>query len=177
MIHWQNSCIIWFHFCWNDYSSNPNFKMEIQSSFDSNIWLKIPQIRWDGLDLTSTCTVRSTFARNTSFLPQLISVINSFNLLDFALLYTNSPAVKCVLQEQDRFGTKQSHLESRGRSEHVNWRQLEIQLKFNNIPALVQIMAWRRPGEKPLSKPMILSLLRHMCVTWPQWVKNERPSW
>ena len=25
--------------------------------------------------------------------------------------------------------------------------------KINNIPALVQIMAWRRPGDKPLSEP------------------------
>ena len=24
---------------------------------------------------------------------------------------------------------------------------------INNIPALVQIMAWRRPGDKPLSEP------------------------
>ena len=37
---------------------------------------------------------------------------------------------------------------------------IEISLKFvpkrsiNNIPALVQIMAWRRIGDKPLSKPM-----------------------
>ena len=29
---------------------------------------------------------------------------------------------------------------------------------INNIPALVQIMAWRRPGNKPLSEPMIDSL-------------------
>ena len=26
-----------------------------------------------------------------------------------------------------------------------------------NIPALVQIKAWRRPGEKPLSEPMTVS--------------------
>ena len=43
---------------------------------------------------------------------------------------------------------------------------------INNIPALVQIMAWRRPSDKPLSEPMVLSLLTHICVTWPQWV-NE----
>ena len=30
---------------------------------------------------------------------------------------------------------------------------------INNIPALVQIMAWRRPGNKPLSEPMVISLL------------------
>ena len=30
---------------------------------------------------------------------------------------------------------------------------------INNIPAMVQIVAWRRPGDKPLSEPMIVSLL------------------
>ena len=43
---------------------------------------------------------------------------------------------------------------------------------INNIPALVLIMAWRRPGDKPLSEPMMVSLLTHICVTWPQWVKK-----
>ena len=32
-------------------------------------------------------------------------------------------------------------------------------------------MAWRRPGAKPLSEPMMVSLLTHICVTRPQWVK------
>ena len=31
-------------------------------------------------------------------------------------------------------------------------------VRINNIPALVQIMAWRRPGDKPLSEPMVVSL-------------------
>ena len=43
---------------------------------------------------------------------------------------------------------------------------------INNIPALVQIMAWRRPGDKPLSEPVMLSLLKHICVTRPPWVNN-----
>ena len=49
-----------------------------------------------------------------------------------------------------------------------------ISLKFvpegpiHNIPALVQIMAWRRPGDKPLFEPMMVNLLTHICVTWPQ---------
>ena len=56
------------------------------------------------------------------------------------------------------------------------WISLKIPLKFvprgpiNNIPALLQIMAWRRPGDKPLSEPMMVSLLTHICVTRPQWV-------
>ena len=33
---------------------------------------------------------------------------------------------------------------------------------MNNIPALVQIMAWRHPGVKPLSEPMIVSLPMHI---------------
>ena len=53
---------------------------------------------------------------------------------------------------------------------------INFSLKFvprcpiNNIPALVQIMAWRRPGDKPLSEPMMVSLPTHICVTRPQWV-------
>ena len=32
-------------------------------------------------------------------------------------------------------------------------------------------MAWRRPGDKPLSEPMVVySLLAHICATQPQWV-------
>ena len=56
---------------------------------------------------------------------------------------------------------------------------IKISLKFipkgpiNNIPALVQIMAWRRLGDKPLSEPIVVSLLTHICVTRPQWVKHD----
>ena len=56
---------------------------------------------------------------------------------------------------------------------------IKISLKFvpkvpiDNIPALVQIMAWRRPGDKPLSEPIMVSLLTHICVTRPQWVKKD----
>ena len=41
---------------------------------------------------------------------------------------------------------------------------------ISNIPALVQIMACRRPGDKPLSEPMMVRLLTHICVTRPQWI-------
>ena len=40
---------------------------------------------------------------------------------------------------------------------------------INNIAALVQITAWRRPGDKPLSEPMMVRLPTHICVTRPQW--------
>ena len=52
------------------------------------------------------------------------------------------------------------------------WIPIWISLKgqINNIPALVQIMAWRRPGDKPLSEPMMVRVPTHICVTRPQWV-------
>ena len=43
---------------------------------------------------------------------------------------------------------------------------------INNIPASVLIMVWRRPGDKPLSEPMLVKSLTHICVTRPQWVKS-----
>ena len=45
------------------------------------------------------------------------------------------------------------------------WTSIKISMKFvptgliNNIPALVQIMAWRRLGDKPLSEAM---MVRHI---------------
>ena len=60
------------------------------------------------------------------------------------------------------------------------WISLNISLKFvpkgpiNNIQALVQKIAWRRPGDKPLFEPMMVSLLTHICLTQPQWVKTHK---
>ena len=59
------------------------------------------------------------------------------------------------------------------------WIPIKFSLKFvpqgpiNNIPALVQIMAWRRPGDKPLSGPMMVRLPTHICVTRPQWGNTD----
>ena len=61
------------------------------------------------------------------------------------------------------------------------WISIRISLKFvpkgpiNNIPALVQITAWRRPGDKPLSEAMIINLPTHICVPRPQRVKPIGP--
>ena len=34
-------------------------------------------------------------------------------------------------------------------------------------------MAWRRPGDKPLSEPMVVCLMTHICITQPQWVNGN----
>ena len=62
------------------------------------------------------------------------------------------------------------------------WISIKISLKFvpkfpiNNIQALVQIMAWRRPGDKPSSEPVMVSLLTPICVIRPQWVNTMRSN-
>ena len=37
--------------------------------------------------------------------------------------------------------------------------------QISNTPALVQMMAWCRPGNKPLSESMMVRLPTHICVT------------
>ena len=63
------------------------------------------------------------------------------------------------------------------------WILIKISLKFvhrgpiNNIPALVRIMAWRQPGDKPLSEPMTVRLKMYIYVTRPQWVNHTLQVW
>ena len=55
---------------------------------------------------------------------------------------------------------------------HISLK-LVPKVRIINTPALVQIMVWRRPGDKPLSEPMMVSLQTHICVTRPQWVNGQ----
>ena len=54
----------------------------------------------------------------------------------------------------------------------------KISLKFipkgliNNIPALVQIMAWCWPDDKPLSEPVVVRLPTHICITRLNELRN-----
>ena len=56
------------------------------------------------------------------------------------------------------------------------WVLNEISLKYvpygliNNMSVLVQILALRRTSDKPLSEPMVVNLLTHICVTRSQWL-------
>ena len=79
------------------------------------------------------------------------------------------------------------------------WSSINISLKFvrkgqiNNNPALVQIVAWRRPGDKPLSASMMLglnelttlsklsdaslALLTHLDLVTHKWVIKLSQHW
>ena len=50
----------------------------------------------------------------------------------------------------------------------INYELLTYDWRTTSLShwALVQKMAWRRPGDKPLSEPLMVSI----CVTRPQWV-------
>ena len=53
---------------------------------------------------------------------------------------------------------------------------LFLRFEWKNTPALVQIMAWRWPGDKPVSEPMMDGLLTHICGTRLQWVNCLNPQ-
>ena len=56
------------------------------------------------------------------------------------------------------------------------WIPIKVSLKFvpkgpiDNKSSLVQVMTWRRTGDKPLPEQR----MTHVCVTQPQWVKRPR---
>ena len=63
--------------------------------------------------------------------------------------------------------------------------KLVPKVRINNSPISVQIMAWRRKGDKPLSEPVMFRVLTHIflsiifiyiyiyiCVPLPDWVKE-----
>ena len=62
-----------------------------------------------------------------------------------------------------------------------SWMKMyKFQLRFHwslfpkvQLTIFQHIPAWRHPGNKPLSKPMMASLLTNICITWPQWVKRN----
>ena len=58
---------------------------------------------------------------------------------------------------------------------HV-WISIKTEVcPINTIPALVQIMAWRRSGDKPLSEPMLISLPMHICVSLNESTPKIQP--
>ena len=51
-------------------------------------------------------------------------------------------------------------------------RKIVGRIRISNIQALLQIIACRLPGDKPLSEPMGITLVTYICVVRPQWVNT-----
>ena len=64
----------------------------------------------------------------------------------------------------------------------IVYKMMKFSLKLvpkdpiNNIPALVQIMTWHLPGDKPFSELFMVKLQTHICVTRPQRINSLRPA-
>ena len=93
------------------------------------------------------------------------------------------PVINTLRMRQNGWHFADDTFKSSFLNENV-WISLKISLKFvpkvqiNNIPALIQIMAWCWLGDKPLSELMMLCWLilfteAYICVTLPQWVKSN----
>ena len=136
--------------------------MPTQSS--NNQWIHITSLGWNwhqhdfhGLNSDSTCRIISSLRPNLSWVSRVL--VNTLRPKQNGRHFADD-TFKCIFL-------------------NANVRiSIEISLKFvfkgaiNNIPALVQIMAWRRPGDEPLSETMLVSLLTHKCITQPQYVNG-----
>ena len=79
--------------------------------------------------------------------------------------------VKYVLIKikKNHWGRDEMTVISPTHSSAFSWLKFVPKGPINNIPALLQIMVWRRAGDKPLSEPMTVRLPKHIGVTRPQW--------
>ena len=134
---------------------------------------KIPQnlhLRWIADRLASVCLV--AYAHGF--------VVVDFVMVSWAVLggFYSYPVPKFPLRPRQDGGHFPDDIFKCIFSNENPWISIKISLRFvpkgpiNNVPALIQIMSWRRPGDKPLSEPMVVKLRTHICVTWPQWVKT-----
>ena len=128
--------------------------------------------------------VRSSMSLS-GYLPPLCDPVDGHLLLDGGYVNNLPGTLKCCLNtlrpRQDGRYFADDVLKCIFLNENM-WFSLKIPLKFvpkgpiNNIPALVQIMAWRRSGDKPLSEPKLVLVPTHICITRPQWVNSLWPS-
>ena len=167
-----------------------NFRLIIFKLFfvidDRNMPCEIP-LRWRSLDLTED---KSTLVQVMAWCPQAAShYLSQCWPRSVASLGHNELRARLCLSQ---YWLNTLRPRQNGRhfpddlfkciflNENV-WISIKNSLKFvpkgpiDNIPALVQIMVWRRLGDKPLSEPMIVRLPTHICVTRPQWVNMCTP--
>ena len=112
------------------------FKCFVSCHFRENIWHKSHRILCHHCLASLFCTARSAQYISNMFVNSLRPRKNRHNFAH--------DVFKCNLL-----------------NENV-WIPIKLLLEYvpkgpiNNIPALVQIMAWRRTGDKPLSEPMMI---------------------
>ena len=84
---------------------------------------------------------------------------------------SKGPQIKKQSRESITINTVMQLIEAETKWPHFRRRHFQ-HFPIKNIPSLVQIMACCRPGNKPLSEPMMVRLRTYKCVTQPQWVNK-----
>ena len=62
-------------------------------------------------------------------------------------------------------------------SNAFSWMKIVVfwwQFHWNLFPKVQLTIFQHWTGAKPLSEPMVMISLTHICITWPQWVKDFR---
>ena len=130
------------------------------------------------LSISSGCMIHCTLQKhNVNTMCHETSMTSSFVTIFIILTHWGRDKMDAISQTTDTF--KPIFV-----NENIRFL-IKISLKFvpkvpiNNIPALIQIMALRRPGDKPLSEAMMVCLLTHICVTklihdlcFPLWLNK-----
>ena len=158
------------------YNSWPNWRI-YRISPDLPSQVSVRNLLWVNLEaLSSFRGISASRSFPVTFLPQELESFISYPISSF-----NRATVNTLRPRQNGRHFADHIFKCIFLNENVRI-PIKISLKFvpkgpiNNIPSLVQIMAWHRPGDKPLSEPMIVTLLTHICVTRPQWVNTLTAS-
>ena len=189
---WQYCClchdgaIIWTHFsCYwpfvtGEFPRQRPVTRSLDVFFDLRLNKRLSKQSW-GLSLWHHCNVRAYFV------PMLYSVALKGRCLRNNKAVSKTNRVQYQLKVISPWKNGSHFADDIFECIFLNenaWISIKIPLKFvpkgpvHNNPALVQIIAWCRAGDKPLSEPVMVSLLTHICVTWPQWVKqNHNLPW
>ena len=171
----------WMFLNYDVHSSLISNKFSLYSWYSTCIWML------HRLNTSNICSVNK-WSLDPHLLPaRVVEFLSNITHLNSRLMPQCHSIYKDMLLQLQLFNTLRPRQDGRRFPDdifkHIFWNEnviifIKISLKFvpngpiDNIPALVQIMAWRRPGDKPLSEPMVVSLLTHICVTRPQWVKG-----
>ena len=147
--------------CWN--IVNWTFRNKLQWTLNWNLYIFIKKNALENV----TCKMAAILCR-----PQCVKAqawrnnyINNFMLIQWLIHAMNIILLRIRHFQMGFLQWKYTN---------INRNFIEVpRVLINNIPALVQIMAWHRAGDKPLSEPMMVSLLMHICVARPQWVKLD----
>ena len=95
----------------------------------------------------------------------ICTILESGNGVMVCLLYGTKPSLNTLRPRQNGCQFPDDILKCISLNENIQ-TSIKISLKFvpkgpiNNILTLVQIMAWHRPGDKPSSEQMMVSLWR-----------------